>query len=264
MLDFKKENIRALFLDMDGVLWRDSEAIGDLPAIFRKINELGLQVVLATNNATRLVPQYQDKLAGMGVYLEPGQIATSGQAVIYHLQEKYPVGTGVYVVGMPSLVKQITDAGYSITDQNALVVVAGVDRQITYEKIQIASSLIRNGAEFIGTNPDKTFPTPHGLVPGAGAIIAAVATAAEQEPVFAGKPGRILMEMSYSRLHGIQPGEVLMVGDRIETDIAAGINFGCKTALVLSGVTTPAQAQKADPRPGFIFNDLAQLVGVIG
>ncbi len=93
------------------------------------------------------------------------------------------------------------------------------------------------GAEFIGTNPDKTFPTPEGLVPGAGAIIAAVEAAAETVPIFVGKPGKVLMEMALSRFNGISPNHVLMVGDRLETDIAAAQSCGCRSALVLSGVT---------------------------
>ena len=261
MIDFIEHNIRALFLDMDGVLWRDSEPIGNLPAIFTRISALGLQVVLATNNATQSVPQYIDKLADFGVKLNESQITTAGEAVVYHLREKYPEKTNVFVVGMDSLVAQIVSAGFTISNHGARAVIVGVDRNITYEKIRLASQLIRDGAEFIGTNPDRTFPTPHGLVPGAGSIIAAVAAAAETEPRYAGKPDNILMDLSFSRLSGITREQVLMVGDRPETDIAAGINFGCRTALVLSGVTTEEIAHKCLPRPDFIFQDLTELLG---
>ncbi len=262
MLDFSAEAIRALILDMDGVLWRDSEAIGDLAAIFERINDLKLQVVLATNNATRRPSQYIEKLAVFGVKLTESQIATSAQAVLVHLKDRYPVGCPVHVIGMDSLKEQICDAGFVQSESNVKAVIVGIDRHITYEKIRLASTLIRAGAEFIGTNPDKTFPTPQGLVPGAGSIIAAVAAAAETEPLFVGKPGTLLMDVSLSKLKGVDKSQVLMVGDRLDTDIAAGIHFGCRTALVLSGVTSIETLSTSQVKPDYVFSDLSDLVGV--
>ncbi len=261
MIDFKKHGIKAVILDMDGVLWKDSEPIGDLPFIFQRFSEENVHVVLATNNATRTVGQYLQKISNMGVTLSEDQIVTSGQAVIYYLRKTYPAGAKVYVVGSDSLKSIVTDAGYIIDENMASVVVVGVDRDISYNKIRIASKLIREGADFIGTNPDKTFPTPRGLEPGAGSIIASVATAAEKEPLYVGKPGRIMMDLALSRLHRITKEQVLQVGDRLDTDIAAGQNYGCQTAVVLSGVTTLAMAQQWQPEPDFIFNDLAEIVG---
>jgi 4-nitrophenyl phosphatase len=262
MIDFLKEDINGIILDMDGVLWKDSEPIGNLAAIFKRFEELKLPVILATNNATRTIKEYKQKLLSMGVDLADWQIATSGQAVIYHLSQKYLPQSKVYVVGMDSLKSMIVEAGYVLDDKNAVAVVVGVDRHINFEKITVASRLIRAGAEFIGTNPDKTFPTPGGLIPGAGAIIAAVEAAAETEPIFVGKPGKILMEMALSRLNGISSEHVLMVGDRLETDIAAAQSCGCRSALVLSGVTKRELAEKWNPKPDYIFNDLSELVGV--
>lgn len=262
MIDFKREGIEAVILDMDGVLWRESEAIGDLKAVFNRFKQMSIQVVLATNNAMKSSVQYVDKLAKFGVYIDEWQVATSGQAVSYYLKQKYPQKTRVFVVGMDSLKSEITAAGFYICDTDVKAVVVGVDRDITYEKIKIANKLIRNGAEFIGTNPDTTYPTPEGLSPGAGSIIAAVSAAAEQDPVFVGKPGKILMDLSKSKLKGINNGQILMVGDRLETDIAAGQAYGCKTALVLSGVTTIEMAKSWKPEPNYIFNDLSELLGV--
>jgi 4-nitrophenyl phosphatase len=218
-------------------------------------------VVLATNNATRTVSQYLQKIKHMGVVLSEDQIVTSGQAVIYYLRKTYPSGSMVYVVGSDGLKSIVTEAGFSLDENNAAAVVVGVDRDISYNKIRIASKLIREGAEFIGTNPDKTFPTPRGLEPGAGSIIASVAAAAEKEPVYVGKPGKIMMDLSLSRLQGITKEQVLQVGDRLDTDIAAGQNYGCLTAVVLSGVTSLVMAQQWRPEPDFIYNDLAEIVG---
>jgi 4-nitrophenyl phosphatase len=197
----------------------------------------------------------------MSVVLSEDQIVTSGQAVIYYLRKTYPSGSMVYVVGSDGLKSIVTEAGFSLDENNAAAVVVGVDRDISYNKIRIASKLIREGAEFIGTNPDKTFPTPRGLEPGAGSIIASVAAAAEKEPVYVGKPGKIMMDLSLFRLQGITKEQVLQVGDRLDTDIAAGQNYGCLTAVVLSGVTSLVMAQQWRPEPDFIYNDLAEIVG---
>jgi 4-nitrophenyl phosphatase len=261
MIDFKKHGIKAVILDMDGVLWKDSEPIGDLPTIFQRFSDENISVVLATNNATRTVSQYLQKIKHMGVVLSEDQIVTSGQAVIYYLRKTYPSGSMVYVVGSDGLKSIVTEAGFSLDENNAAAVVVGVDRDISYNKIRIASKLIREGAEFIGTNPDKTFPTPRGLEPGAGSIIASVAAAAEKEPVYVGKPGKIMMDLSLFRLQGITKEQVLQVGDRLDTDIAAGQNYGCLTAVVLSGVTSLVMAQQWRPEPDFIYNDLAEIVG---
>ncbi len=261
MIDFTKNNIHGVILDMDGVLWRDSETIGDLHVIFNRLQELNLKTVLATNNATRSVEQYLDKFMGFKVLLEPWQITTSAMAVISYLKTNFPTGSPVHVVGAPSLINAIVAAGYPMSNDDVKVVIAGVDREITYQKISTAATLIRKGAKFIGTNPDKTFPTPHGLTPGAGAIIAAIATAAEQEPLFVGKPGKVLIQISLERL-SLPAQSVLVVGDRLETDILAAQNTGCKSALVLSGVTTLDQARAWSPAPDFIGSDLAELVGL--
>jgi 4-nitrophenyl phosphatase len=261
LINFIENKIENLILDMDGVLWMESESIGNLPAVFAQINNLGLKVILATNNATRSVPQYQDKLAGFGVELAPWQIATSGQAVAFYLQTKYPAGSKVHVVGEAGLIITLEEAGFVLSDDDVKAVIVGVDHSISYGKISTAARLIRIGAEFLGTNPDKTFPTPRGLAPGSGAIIAAVATAAEVEPLFIGKPGNTLIEMALKRLQAAA-SHTLLVGDRLETDILGAQKTGCKSALVLSGVTLMEQALKWNPAPDFIVPDLSDLVGV--
>lgn len=261
MIDFKKYGIKAVILDMDGVLWKDSEPIGNLPNIFQRFSDENVRVILATNNATSTVDQYLQKIKHMGVTLSEEQIVTSGQAVIFYLNQAYPSGSKVYVFGSEGLKAIVTGAGFQLDEFTASAVVVGIDREITYHKIKVASKLIREGAEFIGTNPDKTFPTPRGLEPGAGSIIASVAAAAEKEPLYVGKPGRIMMDLALSRLEGISKEQVLQVGDRLDTDIAAGQNYGCLTAVVLSGVTTLTMAQQWRPEPDYIYNDLAEIVG---
>lgn len=255
--------IRGLILDMDGVLWRGAESIGDLPVIFQRIREKNLRFVLATNNATRTPEQYKEKLLSYGVDLSANEIINSAVATSRYLSRRFPQGGPVYIVGEEGLVDALSAAGFYACMQNPLAVVVGMDRQFTYEKMRIANQLIRNGALFIATNPDKTFPTPDGLVPGAGAVIAGIETAAGVSPIVIGKPSTEMYRVSLELLR-TAPGETLAVGDRLETDIAGGQALGCLTALVLSGVTSVEQAQVWQPRPDWIASDLTELLPMIG
>jgi len=256
--------IKALILDMDGVLWRDSAPISDLPAIFARIQKRGLKVTLATNNATRSVEEYLEKLAGFGVKLEPWQIISSALAAADVLAKRFPDGGPVFVVGENGIQRTLEERGFQPSvdpddETTPVAVVSSFDRSVTYQKLRRATLHIRAGAPFYGTNPDKTFPTPQGLVPGAGSILAAIEAATSVEPMIIGKPQPAMMYMALEKL-GTSPNETLVVGDRLETDIAAGQAAGCKTALVLSGVSTMEQAKKWQPAPDFIFDDLAALL----
>lgn len=251
--------IRALILDMDGVLWRGNQPLGDLPAIFRTINSLKLRVVLATNNTTLSVADYQGKLLRFGVHLESWQIVNSSQAVAHYLKEHFPGGCKIYIVGEAGLVHTLNEQGFIQADQDVQAVIVGLDREITYEKLSKATLLIRNGARFIGTNPDRTLPVPEGLVPGAGSILAALEAATDVVPTIIGKPAPEMYRIALERL-GTLPQETLVVGDRLETDIAGAQTLGCQTALVLSGVTSRETALAWEPAPNRIEPSLTELL----
>ena len=257
-------NIKALILDMDGVLWRDSMPIGDLPAIFTRIRERGLKVALATNNATRTMDEHLEKLSGFGLKLEPWQIISSAAAAANVMSKRFPHGGAVFVVGENGIQRALGERGFTpiidpADETTPVAVVSSFDRGVTYQKLRRATLHIRAGIPFYGTNPDKSFPTPEGLIPGAGAILASIEAATDVKPIIIGKPQPAMMYMALEKL-GTTPEETLVVGDRLETDIAAGQAAGCKTALVLSGVSTLEQAQQWQPAPDFIFDDLGTLV----
>jgi 4-nitrophenyl phosphatase len=258
-MTFTHENIRALILDMDGVLWRGDQAIGDLPAIFAKIARLGLKFILATNNATRSVQQFVDKVASFGVTIEPWQVINSAQATAHYLSQKHPEGGPVYVVGEEGLIAALQEKGFYPADNKPLAVIAALDHGLTYEKLRTATLLIRGGAAFIGTNPDRTFPTPDGQVPGAGSILAFLEAAADVQPLVIGKPGPAMYQFALERL-GTTPEETLIVGDRLETDIAGAQQLGSPCALVLSGVTSPEQARQWEPAPDLIAEHLENVL----
>ena len=259
MLSNLKPEIKALVLDMDGVLWRSSQPVGDLPAIFRRIDDLGLKVICATNNSTSTPEQFAAKLATLGVTLSPEWILNSAQASAAYLNKLHPQGGPVYLVGEIGLQLAFQPFGFWNTDRDVIAVVAGMDRQITYTKLSVASSLIRSGALFIGTNGDKTFPTPDGLLPGAGSILAAIETASGVAPTLIGKPSPYLYQVALERL-GTSAEETLAVGDRLETDILGGQRAGMRTALVLSGVSTRADVDRWPTPPDLVAADLAELL----
>ena len=259
-MDFEKlKQVKALILDMDGVLWRESTPIGNLPRIFNKITALGLDYMLATNNATLKPQQYVAKLARFGAEIPEEKIINSSMAVAHLLSKKHPNGGAVYVIGENGLIEALTDAGFYPSESNCLAVIASMDRCISYEKLKRATLLVRSGVPFYATNPDRTYPTPAGLIPGAGALVGALEIATDVHPIIAGKPNPTLYEFALERL-GVLPGVTLAVGDRLETDILGGQRLGCLTALVLSGIATREEAEKYTPPVDFISSDLESLV----
>jgi 4-nitrophenyl phosphatase len=261
MLLPKELGIRGVILDMDGVLWKDMQPIGDLPAIFSQLRDLGMAVILATNNATKTVDQYLAKLTKFGVFLESWQVVNAAQAVAFYLTKQFPKGGQVYIVGEPSLKETLAASGFFQADPKdpaILAVVAGMDYNLTFDKLRQATILIRKGLPFIGTNPDRTFPTPEGLMPGAGSVLAAIEAASETTPIIAGKPEPLLYNMAMERL-GVTPQETLAVGDRLDTDILGGQNAGCRTAVVLTGISSREAAEAWKPAPDIIAPDLTSI-----
>ncbi len=259
LIDSLKPSIKALILDMDGVLWKDDQSIGNLPDIFGKISKKGLRVICATNNATKDVGEFIKKFASFGVKLNPDQIVNSSLALAYLLKKKYPNGGSVHIVGESGLIKTLAEHGFHHAEENVLCVVAGLDREITYEKIGRATLLIRKGLPFYATNPDGSYPTPRGIMPGAGSIVAAIEVASDTKPIYAGKPFPTMIEFALERL-GIKPNEALTVGDRLNTDIKGGQLAGCRTALVLSGVSTLKDVESWEPKPDLIAPNLDTLL----
>jgi 4-nitrophenyl phosphatase len=255
--------MRGLILDMDGVLWHDNEPIGDLPEIFSAIDRMALKVTFATNNATMSASEFAHKLADFGVKVQPEQIVTSADASLRYISAHFAPSTQIFVIGSESLRQEVHKYGFRVMDEqdstSADVVLVALDTDINYQKLARAGLLIRAGAQFVATNTDATYPAPQGLLPGAGALVAAVAAASGKEPLVIGKPQPTLF-LQAMEIMGTQPQETLCVGDRLETDVLGGQNAGCLTALVLSGVSTLEQAQAWQPQPTIIARDLRSLV----
>ena len=254
------DKIRAIVCDMDGVLWRGIQPLPGMNALFSYFHQEGMAFALATNNSRKTPDDYIHKLAGMGVHgLERHHIVTSGTATASYLQAAYPAGTRLFVVGGDGLKQILVQAGFALVEEDAEVVVCGIDFDLTYSKMRTATLQIRRGAGFIGTNPDSSFPSPAGLVPGAGSILALIEAASGIAPTIIGKPERSMFEAVLRQL-GTQPAETLMIGDRIGTDIQGAQAVGMKTALVMTGVETEESLKNSEVQPDVVYAGLPELL----
>ena len=250
-------SIDAVALDMDGVLWRSSQVMPGIPSFFDFLAQHDIPFAFATNNSMTSVAAYVERLRAIGIPARPDQVVTSAVATADYISRRYPASTPLYIIGDDGIRSALTERGFHEDPPNAQVVVVGLDFAATFDKFKLATLRIRAGADFIGTNGDRTFPLPEGLVPGNGALLALLETATDVAPVVIGKPERVMFDVTLERL-GTAPEHTLMIGDRIETDIVGAQRAGWQTALVLTGVTTAEQAA-ADGRAGAVFDTLETL-----
>jgi 4-nitrophenyl phosphatase len=243
---------------MDGVLYRGREPIPGTREFVEFLREQDIGFVLATNNSTRTPQQYVDKLQGMGVMVDAAEILTSALATADYLANIAPRSARVFVVGQEGLWTALRDAGFDLVEDNAEYVVVGMDFSVCYERLAQATLQIRSGAKFIGTNPDRTFPSERGIVPGAGSLLAFLQAATDVTPTVVGKPETTLLQQALTRLDA-EPDTTAMLGDRLETDILAGQRAGLRTLLVLSGITDQTMLSKAGIQPDSVFRDVAHL-----
>lgn len=251
--------IKAIIIDMDGVLWRGSQPLPGIAEFFSFLRQRGIRFVLATNNSSRTEAQYAERLASYGAPIALDEIVTSAGATAEHLATLVPAGAPVYAIGLDGVRQALTQRGFVLSEANgAAAVVVGIDWHLTYAQLKRATLLIRAGARFIGTNPDATYPAPEGIIPGNGALLAAIETASGVKPIVVGKPEPILYRQALQRL-GTLPEATAALGDRLETDILGGIRAGLKTILVMSGVTTPELLSASAYRPDWVFEDILDL-----
>lgn len=249
--------IKYLIIDMDGVLYLGDQPMPRLVDFFNFLRQKSIQFILATNNSTRTSQEYVGKLAGMGVIVSPGEILVSGQATARFLAHEYPKGTRVHVFGMPALKQAMTDEGFVLAEESVELVVASMDRNLTFEKLSLATLLIRDGARFIATNLDPTQPSERGLVPGTGSIILALEAASGVKATAIGKPEPIIFQLAMEQMSA-DPESTAIIGDRVDTDILGGKRAGLITICVLSGASDRNEAEAIDT--DLIFDDIAHLL----
>ena len=254
----KISNYRNLIIDMDGVLWRGNTALPGLEDFVSTIRNTKIRMVLATNNSSSTVDQYISKLKRMGVHVTPEEILTSAQATGSYLYKIAPKRSRVFVIGGDGITNAIRDHEFVITEDDPDYVVIGIDKNITWEKLNTAVMNIRAGAKFIGTNPDTTYPTENGVGVGNGAILAAVKVATGISPLVIGKPETPIYEQALQRLKS-NSSDTLMIGDRLDTDILGAQRAGINTLLVLTGVTTLEMSKASVVQPDLVLTGLPEI-----
>lgn len=258
--------ITTVVFDLDGVVYRGREALPHAAETVAWLRGEGYRVYFITNNSALTRSQYVDRLREMGIPANEAEIMTSAYASGLYLRENGLLPATAYVISDGGLQQELADAGVEVLgeddDRQADYVVVGMDRGLTYSKLERAQQEILRGAKFIASNADPTYPVEGGVMPGAGTVVSAVQTATGQEPILIGKPQTYMIEKVIEQA-GVGRGEVLVVGDRLSTDIELARRAGMTAALVLTGVSTRAEAETAPDhqRPDWILRDLGELPG---
>jgi phosphoglycolate/pyridoxal phosphate phosphatase family enzyme len=250
-------------LDLDGVVWTGDEPVAGAPETIRALRDAGKRLAFVTNNSSETPEAYAKKLADIGAQGDAAEVVTSADAVARLMASKIPAlrGRSAYVIGGQGLIERVAEAGVRIDDGSdpsaCSIVIVGWDRELTYEKLRRATLAIRAGATFVASNTDATYPAPDGLWPGCGAIVSALRTATGVEPMVAGKPQPLMLEVAQERVGG---PPALMIGDRIETDILAAQAMGWPSALVLTGATGVPELATAPAWPDFVLRRLSDVL----
>jgi NagD protein len=244
-------------LDMDGVLVTGTNLIPGADKFIARLKERGAKYLVLTNNPRYTPGDLAHRLNWIGLDIPPEQIFTSALATARFLHAQRPQSTA-FVIGESGLTDAIHDVGYIITDHNPEYVLLGETNSIDFEQITMAIRLVNQGAHFIATNPDPAGPAEGGLVPACGAMAALIESASGVSPFFVGKPNPLMMRLALNYL-GAHSEHTVMVGDRMDTDIVAGIESGMETVLVLTGVTREQDVQRFPYQPTRIAKTIADI-----
>ncbi|HEY8463169.1 MAG TPA: HAD-IIA family hydrolase [Bacillota bacterium] len=249
--------IETFMLDLDGTFYLGDQLFPWSLGFLERLTQLGKRFIFVTNNSSRNAAYYLAKLTRMGVQLQPEQVFTSGEATRFFLKKKH-YSRRIYLLGTPDLETEFQNDGFELTEVNPAAVVLGFDQTLTYEKLKVACSLIRQGIPFIATHPDFNCPTPEGPIPDCGAMIALITASTGVSPKIIGKPYPEMVEALCDKF-GIEHSKVAMVGDRLYTDIAMGQQAGITSILVLSGETKPEDLAGSPFVPDIIGANLGEL-----
>lgn len=264
VMDDKKKimsQIELFVLDMDGTFYLGDQILEGSLEFLKQVEETGKNYIFFTNNSSKSPEIYRDKLQKMDCRIARNQIMTSGDVTIAYLN-RHRSGRRVYLVGTDALKESFQEAGIRLVSENPDIVVVGFDTTLVYEKLERACTFIRNGAEFLATHPDINCPTEDGFIPDCGAMCALISCSTGITPKYLGKPFRETVEMVLAKT-GKQREAVAFVGDRLYTDVAAGVGNGAKGILVLSGETKAEDVLASDIQPDAVFESLGEMADYI-
>jgi 4-nitrophenyl phosphatase len=257
---FDFSSVRAVLFDMDGVIYRGNTALGGINEILAFLGAEHVAYACITNNASRTREQFAAKLHGMGIAVPAERIVTSATATSVWLRGRVPRGTTVFAIGMDGLREALFSDDYFVEQaERPEYVVVGADFEVTYAKLRTACLAIRAGASFIGTNPDTTFPSEEGIIPGVGALILALEAASDQKATIIGKPEPGMFDAALELL-GVTAEATLVIGDRLDTDILGAKRAGLRSGMVLTGVSGARELESSEYRPDIVLADLPDLL----
>lgn len=244
------------FLDLDGTLFHGTKLLPYADTFVQSLRKAGKTILFLTNNSTRTPEAVAQHLNDLNLPAKPEEVFTSAMASAAYIVKENRAAR-VHIVGEQGLEQAMLREGLAIDGDNPTHVVVGLDRKFTYEKLKNAASAIRKGAAFMATNTDKVLVTEEGFTPGSGSIVASVETASGQAPIVIGKPEKRMIDLALQKV-SLASSECIMVGDNLQTDIAAGYHGGLKTLFVATGVCTMAEANASQFTPTWLWESLEE------
>jgi NagD protein len=254
----KIQSKKGFICDMDGVIYHGNKLLPGVKEFIDWLNRENKKYLFLTNSSERTPKELQDKLSRMGIDVDENVFYTSALATSYFLSNQIPGGTA-YVIGDAGLINALYKAGYTMNNIDPDYVVIGESRTYSYEKIEHAINLVLRGARLIGTNPDLTGPVENGIVPATKALMAPIELSTGKKAYYLGKPNPLMMRIALKKL-GIPREDTVIIGDRMDTDIIAGIESEIDTLLVLSGISTREMIHNFPYRPHFVLNGVGDII----
>ena len=257
----ERKPIESWLTDMDGVLMHEGVPVPGADAFIKKLRESGRPFLVLTNNSIYTPRDLNARLSRIGLQVPSENIWTSALATAKFLERQHPGGTA-YTIGEAGLTTALHDSGYVLTDTDPDFVILGETRTYSFEALTKAIRLINGGARFIATNPDNTGPSNEGVLPATGSVAALITKATGKEPYFIGKPNPLMMRTGLNAI-GAHSETSAMIGDRMDTDVLAGLEAGMETFLVLTGLTTRTDVDRYPFRPTHVVDSIADLVDLV-
>ncbi|WP_406265042.1 HAD-IIA family hydrolase [Actinacidiphila glaucinigra] len=256
-----RKPIESWLTDMDGVLMHEGIPVPGADAFIKRLRDSGRPFLVLTNNSIYTPRDLAARLSRIGLDVPADNIWTSALATARFLDDQHPGGTA-YVIGEAGLTTALHDAGYVLTDHEPDFVILGETRTYSFEALTKAIRLINAGSRFIATNPDNTGPSPEGALPATGSVAALITKATGKDPYFVGKPNPLMMRTGLNTI-GAHSETSAMIGDRMDTDVLAGLEAGMQTFLVLTGLTRSGDIDRFPYRPTTVVDSIADLVDLV-
>ena len=258
------KNKKLFLFDMDGTIYEEENVFeGTLP-LLEKIEQIGGRYVFITNNSSKSVVDYLEKVNQLGIKADINNFFTSAQATVLYLQNNYP-GKKVYCQGTKSLVKELIESGINTTEEvedDVDVVLVGFDTELTSAKLRKTCELLKKNVPFIATNPDLRCPVNFGFIPDCGSICGMITAATDKSPIYIGKPEPTMVEIVREK-YGYSSDETVVIGDRLYTDIATGLNAAVTAVCVLTGEASKEDIENGDIKPTFTFESVMDIYEVL-